>query len=101
MTLRIDLIHTGSANTESFSIDELILEGPWPGSPSQTLDGLGYGPYFFEAREAESGRPLFSQGFAGIFGEWQTIPEARDTTLTFHESLRVPARRTLARGWSL
>jgi len=91
MTLRIDLIHTGSANDESFGLDELILEGPWPGSPSHALDELGYGPYFFEVREAESGRPLFSQGFASIFGEWQTIPEARDTTLTFHESLRVPA----------
>ncbi|MGA7304719.1 MAG: M64 family metallopeptidase, partial [Rhodothermales bacterium] len=89
-TLRIDYLHTGSADSESFSLDDLIVEGPWPGRLDRSIDRLQYGPYFFEVRDVASGEPLYSRGFGSIFGEWQTTAEARDTTLSFEESLRFP-----------
>src|SRR6185436_18690827 len=32
----------------------------------------------------------FSRGFASVYGEWETTPEARQRPATFHESLRFP-----------
>jgi hypothetical protein len=40
--------------------------------------------------DKESNKLLFSRGFANIFGEWQTTPEAAEVWGTFHESLRFP-----------
>ncbi|MEE9162946.1 MAG: M64 family metallopeptidase, partial [Candidatus Neomarinimicrobiota bacterium] len=39
------------------------------------------------------GRVIYSRGFASIFGEWETIPEARDGWGSFHESQRFPEPR--------
>ena len=33
---------------------------------------------------------LYSRGFASIYGEWETTGEAKETSRTFHESLRFP-----------
>jgi hypothetical protein len=38
----------------------------------------------------QTGTLLYSRGFASIFGEWQTIPEAAEVWGTFHESVRFP-----------
>jgi hypothetical protein len=89
-TLRVDYVHTGTADTESFELDELIVEGDWPGPLDKTLDPLGYGEYFFEVTDAETGQKLYSRGFASIFGEWQTTSEAKEIEGSFHESLRFP-----------
>ncbi len=88
-TLRIDLVHTGSATEEEFAVDELILEGPWPGAP-RPVGQPELGPYFFEIRNALTDSLLFTDGFASIFDEWRSTAEAKDTALTFEESLRVP-----------
>lgn len=88
-TLRLDYFHTGSATTEIFSVDRLVVEPlPWPGHPDRTLDAYGGGKYFFEVRDGE--KVLYSQGFASIYGEWETTGEARRVHRTFHESLRFP-----------
>lgn len=89
-TMRVDYFHTGTAEEEHFSVDRIINDGPWAGSKTQLLDDLNRGLYFYEVRDAESGEPIYSRGFASIFGEWQTIPEARQQWGTFHESVRFP-----------
>ena len=40
------------------------------------IDKLELGLYFFEIIDKESKVLLYSRGFASVFGEWQTIPEA-------------------------
>ena len=91
-TLRLDFFHTGSATEEIFSVDRVVLEPlPWPGNPDRPLDDLAFGKYFFEVRDAKSEEPLYSRGFASIYGEWETTGEARRIHRTFHESLRFPA----------
>lgn len=59
------------------------------GSKIHLLDELKLGPYFFEIEDAATGRIIYSRGFASIFGEWQTTPEAENWG-TFQESLRFP-----------
>jgi hypothetical protein len=91
-TFRVDYFHTGNVNEERFSLDRLVLEPlPWPGNPSRAIDETNLGQYLFEVRDRETNRLLYSRGFASIYGEWETTPEARELHRTFHESLRFPA----------
>ncbi|MCL1907805.1 MAG: IgA Peptidase M64 [Holophagaceae bacterium] len=90
-TLRVDYYHTGTAKTEFFSIDRMVLEPlPWPGNMEKSLDGSNLGDYFFEVFDLASNRPIYSRGFCSIFGEWATTAEALSQTRTFSESLRFP-----------
>jgi hypothetical protein len=88
--VRLDYFHTGNANEESFALESLVLEGQWPGCSTCAIDKTGLGKYMFEVRDATTGRLLYSRGFASIYGEWETTPEAKEKRQTFHESLRFP-----------
>jgi IgA peptidase M64/peptidase M64-like protein len=89
-TLRLDYVHTGTAEEERFALDGLVVEGPWPGRLDRAVDDTGFGRYSFEVADAASGRRLYSRGFASVFGEWETTPEAKQRPRAFHESLRFP-----------
>src|SRR4029453_9675911 len=90
-TMRLDFYHTGTATTEVFSVDRVVIEPtPWPGNPHQPIDDTNFGKYFFEVIDRASNRVLYSRGFASIFGEWETTGEAKSQARTFQESLRFP-----------
>jgi len=89
-TMRIDYFHNGTADEEHFGIDRILNDGEWAGSKMKLIDNLNLGLYFFEVQDKETSTILFSRGFASIFGEWQTIPEAEEKWGTFHESVRFP-----------
>ncbi len=89
-TLRLDYFHFGDAASEGFSLDAVVLEGPWPGPADGNIDETNLGKYCFEVRDLGTNRLLYSRGFASIFGEWETTGEAHRHKLTQHESLRFP-----------
>jgi hypothetical protein len=89
-TMRVDYFHSGTAAEEHFATDRVVSDGIWSGSKSSLIDELKLGLYFFEVMDKESKVLLYSRGFASVFGEWQTIPEASEKWGTFHESLRFP-----------
>lgn len=89
-TMRFDFFHSGTANEEHFAQDRVVSDGPWSGSKTVLIDHLAYGPYFFEIVDNASQKTIFNRGFANIFGEWQTTPEASSQWGTLHESLRFP-----------
>ena len=89
-TMRVDYFHEGGPGGEAVSLDAVIVEGPWPGSRTQLIDGTNLGKYYFEVVDPVSKRVLYSRGFASIYGEWETTPEFRTTRRTFHESVRFP-----------
>ena len=89
-TMRVDYFHSGTASEEHFSIDRILNDGPWSGSKTLLIDNLNFGLYFFVILDLTSGKILYNRGFASIFGEWQTIPEAKEGWGTFHESMRFP-----------
>ncbi len=62
----------------------------WAGSRTQPIDATNLGTYFFDVRDAASGRVVYSRGFSSIYAEWETTPEAKKIHRTFHESLRFP-----------
>lgn len=89
-TMRIDYFHTGGIGSEIVSVDRIVSDGPWPGSTTHLLDSTGLGKYRFQVQDSATGRPLYSRGFASIYGEWETTDEAAKTHRTFNASLRFP-----------
>ncbi|MFO7828232.1 MAG: peptidase M64 N-terminal domain-containing protein, partial [Bacteroidales bacterium] len=89
-TMRLDYFHTGNSETEHFAVDKILSDGKWYGSKKVLIDELELGYFFLEIIDQETNTLLYSRGFASIFGEWQTTPEAKKEWGTFHESVRFP-----------
>lgn len=90
-TMRLDYIHTGNATEEHFALDGLALEGEWPGRLDRAIDETNLGKYLFEVIDRKTNRLLYSRGFASVYGEWETTPEAKTQWRAFSESVRFPA----------
>lgn len=89
-TMRVDYFHTGGKGIpETFSLDRILNDGAWAGSRTQLLDRTNLGKYRFEVK-ARGGAVLYSRGYSSIYGEWETTPEVKTGTRTFHESVRFP-----------
>ena len=90
-TVRLDFFHTGNAEMEVFSVDQVVIEAlPWPGNMDWPLDETRRGKYLFEVVDPDSGAVLYSRSFSSIYGEWETTAEARAMNRTMHESVRFP-----------
>jgi hypothetical protein len=89
-TMRLDYNHSGTSKEEHFAFDQVVSDGEWPGSKTVLVDTLALGAYFFKVIDKQTHALLFSRGFASIFGEWKTTPEADSCWGTFNESIRFP-----------
>lgn len=90
-TLRVDYFHSGNADTEMFSLHQVVIEPlPWPGNPDKALDTTNRGHFLLQVEDPGSGAVLYSRGFSSIFQEWQSTGEAQTMNRTFHESVRFP-----------
>ncbi len=90
-TLRVDYIHTGTAEDEFFSIDQIYQEGEWPGNRVNIVDTLNYGLYLAKIYDLATNQLIYSYGYSSIFGEWQTTDEALDGVYkSLHETVRLP-----------
>ena len=89
--MRVDYFHSGTKETEWFSIDRVYEEGEWPGSRVNLVDTLNYGEYHVQVYDVATNKLLFSHGFSAIFNEWQTTDEAAaGATKTISETVRFP-----------
>ena len=89
-TMRVDYLQTGGRGIEAVALDHIVNDGPWPGSRTDLLDGTNLGKYLFEVIDRGTNRLIYSRGFANLYGEWETTPEAREINRTFSGSLRFP-----------
>lgn len=93
-TIRVDYFHTGGPNGETYALDAVVAEREWPGSRTLLIDTTNLGKYLVEIIDPRSNRVIYSRGFATIYGEWETTPEFRTRSRTFHESVRFPRPHT-------
>jgi len=92
-TMRVDYFHSGNHDTEMFSLDQVVIEPlPWTGNMARPYDKTNRGKYLFEIVDPESGDVAWSRSFSSIYGEWETIGEAREINRSYHESVRFPAQ---------
>jgi len=89
--LRIDLFHTGTAESEVYAVDEILKERFWGGNPRNLIDTLGLGGHMVRVFDQATNMQIFSRGYCSLFGEWVTTDEAIEGThRTFHETLMIP-----------
>ena len=89
-TMRIDVYHSGTKGAESFTLDKVYHEGPWPGSRRNLTDTLNLGEYLVRVFDFSTNTMIFSRGYSTMFNEWQTTDEAVTSSRTFHETIRLP-----------
>ena len=89
-TMRVNYFHTGNRGEEVIALSSVVSDGPWPGTRTRLLDTLNLGNYFFEVVDRETNQPIYSRGFASVFGEWVTTDEAKEHAGTLGESVRFP-----------
>jgi hypothetical protein len=89
-TMRVDYLQTGGRGIDVVSLDRIVNDGPWPGNRTNLVDDTNLGKYLFEVIDRATNRVIYSRGFASLYGEWETTPEARDENRTFGGSLRFP-----------
>jgi hypothetical protein len=89
-TMRVDYFHTGRADERVVTLDRVLDDGAWAGSRTRLLDDTNLGKYLFEVIDRRTNAVVYSRGFATLYGEWETTPEARTEWRTFHDSLRFP-----------
>src|SRR5207248_5860740 len=89
-TMRVNYFHTGNRGEEIIALGSVVSDGRWAGSRTRLLDTLNLGNYYFEVIDRETNQPIYSRGFASVFGEWQTTDEAKERAGTFAESVRFP-----------
>jgi len=87
---RLDYFHSGNAEIDSYSFDELIEEPYWGGSKVNLIDTINYGKFMFFVRDYKSGKLIYSRGYSSLFEEWQTTEEAKEIDRTFTETLVFP-----------
>ena len=92
-TLRVDLFRTGDAEGDVYSLDEIIVEGPWAGSRTKLIDTLNRGFFLYSVFDNESGKLIYSRGFSSVFGEWLTTDEAKQRKRSIGETARIPRPR--------
>ncbi|HET8774805.1 MAG TPA: M64 family metallopeptidase [Thermoanaerobaculia bacterium] len=90
-TMRVDYFHTSTPKGDEIVASAgVVNDGPWPGSRTYLVDTSNLGKYLFEVVDRETNQVIFSRGFASVYGEYVTTPEAKERAATFHESLRFP-----------
>jgi len=89
-TLRIDFYHTGAAEKEIISFDELIEEPFWGGSKINLVDTFFFGNYYLNVNDLKTGKLIYSRGFSTLFQEWQTTDEAKTVEKTLNGSAVIP-----------
>jgi hypothetical protein len=89
-TLRIDLYHTGTADTSFMTLGSLSMEGAWYGPRKNLIDPFENGKYRLIVRDKQTDKVLLKYYYNSLFGEWQTTAEAKNSWGTMEESLYIP-----------
>lgn len=90
-TLRIDYFHTGDAESEQITPDQMYLMVPWAGNPRNCIQPVELGMYKASLYDSVSNRLIFSKEYNSIFAEYKTTGPAIDgIQQTYHESVLIP-----------
>lgn len=89
-TMRVDYFHAGDSSDDTYYIDEIIAEPFWGGSKVNLIDETNFGKYLVKVIDKASGSLIYSKSYSTLFGEWQTVDEAKSVQKSFSESVVFP-----------
>jgi hypothetical protein len=96
-TLRFDYYHAGDNQSDYYYYDESRVEPFWGGSKVNLIDTFNYGNYYVKVFDLASNNLIYSRGYCTLFGEWQTVAEAKETRMSFSETVTMPYPKNDAR----
>lgn len=88
--LRIDYMHSGDSETESFNIFRLVAEPYFSGNKEHFVYPFDYGSYKIEVRYTDSDELFYSYHYNTLFNEWQATKMAKSESRSFQESVKIP-----------
>jgi len=88
--LRFDYYHAGDNQSDYYYYDESRVEPFWGGSKVNLIDTFSYGNYYVKVFDLASNDLIYSRGYCTLFGEWQTVAEAKETKMSFSETVTMP-----------
>ena len=89
-TMRVDYYHAGDSKNDYYYIDETIAEPYWGGSKVNLIDETNFGKYLVKVLDKASRTLIYSRSYSTLFGEWQTVDEAKTAQKSFSESVVFP-----------
>ena len=89
-TLRINYLHIGDANHESFALKEYHAGGIWSGTRAYLQEPHQYGSVLFEAFDSTTNVLIFSRSYDCLFNEYRTTDEAATQSKSFEECINMP-----------
>ena len=92
-TLRLDVHHGGTTDTEFFALEAVREEPVWAGPRTGLVTPFDRGQYQIRVTDPESGRLLYARGYSCVFGEWRTTAEAKEQMRVYRESRSLPYPR--------
>ncbi|UCH85495.1 MAG: peptidase M64 [Candidatus Latescibacterota bacterium] len=91
--LRVDLIHSGTAATETVAVRRIVKQRYWAGNQANLIPDVDRGEYRVDIRDKATGTLIYRRGYSTLFGEWQTTAEADVVNRAFEETLLMPLPR--------
>ena len=88
--LRVDVIHSGTAVEEEFSLRRVLCEPVWGGPRRDLARPDDRGEYVLEMHDRASGKLLYRRGFSTLFGEWRTTIGGGAPRRAFEETYELP-----------
>lgn len=96
-TLRLDYIFAGNADDSHVFIDKMHKMPGWAGKRNN-LDKVPFvGNGIITVTDSVSGDTLYRHSFSTLFREWQSTPEARETSKSFENTFIVPIPKQTAK----
>ena len=89
-SLRIDYYHTADSSNDWYSMGQLKEEPYWGGRKTNLARGFNYGSFIFKAYDDSTNTLIYYHTYSSLLNEWQTTPEAKQTTRTFYETVTMP-----------
>lgn len=87
---RVDFHFCGNAHQTSVFLDNVKQEPFWGGRRSHLSHDLNLGDFRFRVLDSISNRQIYVDGFCALYHEWQSTPEALNTSKSFEQTIQFP-----------
>jgi hypothetical protein len=92
---QVRFCYTISGNSDDLNIKPgaFYIDSVYGGSHLNLIDTMGYGEFFLKVFDAGTNKLIYSKGYCDLFIEWQQTDLAKDSVMSFNESLTFPMPR--------
>ena len=90
LTLRIDYLHIGDINNDTYVFSSYAVQGAWYKSKVNLIDTFEYGNQKVEVFDLSSGTLIYRYTYNTLMGEYRTTEAGKTTSKSFEECVMIP-----------